>query len=91
MNKKVEKVLWWVKTRVATLMVDEGGDVLMEYIVLTVLIILPLVGASTGFFNPSGRTFDVEGALGGEDFGTFGNAFVQFYRLVMSGVCLPLP
>ena len=70
---------------------EERGDVLMEYVVLTVLIILPLVGASTGFFNPSGRTFDTEGALSGEDFGTFGNAFVQLYRLVMSGVSLPLP
>lgn len=70
---------------------EERGDVLMEYVILTVLIVLPLVGASTGFFNPSGRTFDVEGALGGEDFGTLGNAFVQLYRLVMSGVCLPLP
>ena len=69
----------------------ERGDVLMEYVVLCVLVILPLVGASTGFFNPSGRAFSVEGALGGEDFGTFGNAFVQLYRLVMSGVCLPLP
>lgn len=70
---------------------EARGDVLFEYVILTVLIILPLVGASTGFFNPSGRTFDVEGALGGEDFGTFGNAFVQLYRLVMSGVSLPLP
>ena len=70
---------------------EERGDVLMEYVILTVLLVLPLVGASTGFFNPSGRTFDVEGALSGEDFGTFGNAFVQLYRLVMSGVCLPLP
>ena len=70
---------------------EERGDVLMEYVLLTVLIILPLVGASTGFFNPNGKTFDVEGALGGEDFGLLGNAFVQLYRLVMSGVCLPLP
>ena len=60
-------------------------------VLLAMLVILPLVCASTGFFNPSGRTFSVEGALGGEDFGTFGNAFVQLYRLVMSGVCLPLP
>lgn len=70
---------------------EARGDVLLEYVLLTVLIVLPLVGASTGFFNPGGRTFDVEGALGGEDFGTFGNAFVQLYRLVMSGVSLPLP
>ena len=70
---------------------EERGDVLMEYVLLTVLIILPLIGASTQLFDPSGQTFNVEGALSGEDFGTFGNAFVQFYRLVMSGVCLPLP
>ena len=69
----------------------ERGDVLFEYVLLTVLIILPLIGAATAFFNPSGSTFMVEGALSGEDFGTFGNAFVQLYRLVMSGVCLPLP
>lgn len=65
----------------------------MEYVVLTVLIILPLVGASIALFDPSGGkpTFDTEGALSGENFGTFGQAFVQLYRLVMSGVCLPLP
>ena len=72
-------------------LLDERGDVLMEYVLLTVLIILPLIGASTGIFDPSGRTFNIDGSLSGEDFGTFGNAFVQLYRLVMSGVCLPLP
>jgi len=70
---------------------SERGDVLMEYLLLTILIVLPLVGASTGFFNPSGRTFYVEGALSGDDFGILGNAFVQLYRMVMSGVSLPLP
>ncbi len=77
--------------RVSSRLRDDRGDVLMEYVLLTVLIVLPLVGASTGFFNPSGRTFYVEGALSGDDFGLFGNAFVQLYRMVMSGVCLPLP
>lgn len=67
------------------------GDVLMEYVVLSVMIILPLVGASTFFYNPSGATFDVEGALGGEDFGLLGNMFVDLYRMVMSGLSLPLP
>jgi len=70
---------------------DRSGDVLMEYVILSVLIILPLVGASTYFYNPSGATFDVEGALGGEDFGLLGNMFVDLYRMVMSGLCLPLP
>lgn len=67
------------------------GDVLMEYLLLTLLIMLPLVGASTFLYNPTGRAFDVEGSLSGEDFGFFGNSFVQLYRLVMSGLCLPLP
>ena len=70
---------------------DQSGDVLMEYVILSVLIILPLVGASTYLYNPSGTTFDVEGALGGEDFGMLGNMFVDLYRMVMSGLCLPLP
>lgn len=70
---------------------SDRGDVLLEYVLLTILIVLPLVGASTGMVNPSGRTFFVEGALSGEDFGTLGNAFVDLYRMVMSGVSLPLP
>lgn len=69
----------------------ERGDVLMEYVLVTVVIILPLVGASTYLYNPSGTTFDVEGALGGEDFGLLGNMFVDLYRMVMSGLSLPLP
>lgn len=70
---------------------SSSGDVLMEYVVLSVLIILPLVGASTYIYNPSGATFDMEGALGGEDFGLLGNMFVDLYRMVMSGLSLPLP
>jgi hypothetical protein len=63
----------------------------MEYILLTVLIVLPLVGVSGGVFNAGGRMFHVEGAVSGEDFGILGNAFVDLYRMVMSGVSLPLP
>ncbi len=70
---------------------NSSGDVLMEYVILSVMIILPMVGASTYFYNPSGATFDVEGALGGEDFGLLGNMFVDLYRMVMSGLSLPLP
>jgi hypothetical protein len=70
---------------------DDRGDVLMEYVLVTVVIVLPLVGAATYLYNPSGVTFDVEGALGGEDFGMLGNMFVDLYRMVMSGLCLPLP
>ena len=67
------------------------GDVLMEYVIVTVFIILPLVGAATASFNPAGRAFYVQGAIAGTDFGFFGNSFVQLYRMIMSGISLPLP
>ncbi len=70
---------------------DERGDVLMEYVLLTALIVLPLVGVSTELVNVSGRTFSANNAVSGEDFGVLGNAFVQCYRMIMSGICLPLP
>lgn len=70
---------------------DKRGDVLLEYVLLTILVVLPLVGASTGLVNVSGRTFFVEGGISGDDFGSLGNSFVQLYRMVMSGVSLPLP
>jgi len=69
----------------------ERGDVLMEYVLLTALIVLPLVGVSTELVNVSGRTFSASDAVAGEDFGLLGNAFVQCYRMIMSGICLPLP
>lgn len=70
---------------------SERGDVLLEYVLLTILVVLPLVGASTGLVNVGGRTFFVEGGISGEDFGSLGNDFVQLYRMVISGVSLPLP
>lgn len=65
----------------------------MEYVLLTVLIIVPLVGGFTYIFDFSGKPpmFNPEGALAGQDFGVVGNSFVQLYRMVMSGVSLPLP
>jgi len=73
---------------------SERGDVLMEYVLLTVLIIIPLLGGSSILFNPAGappmfENFDKE--VTGENFGMLGNSFVQLYRMVMSGVSLPLP
>jgi hypothetical protein len=45
-----------------------------------------------GLVNVSGkRTFSPDGAVKGEDFGLLGNAFVDRYRMVMSGIALPLP
>ena len=70
---------------------DERGDVLLEYVLLTVLIILPLVGVSIGLVNVSGQVFSPDGPVQGDDFGLLGNAFVNRYRMVMSGISLPLP
>ncbi len=70
---------------------EKRGDVLMEYVLLTALIVLPLVGVSTELVNVSGQMFTASNAVSGEDFGLLGNAFVQRYRMIMSGICLPLP
>lgn len=61
----------------------ERGDVLMEYVLVTVLIVCPLVWGSVRIFDPAG-------SLDG-DFGYLGNSFVKMFRLVMSGIGLPLP
>ncbi len=63
---------------------NKKGDVLMEYVILTTMIIVPLVGLGNFMFN-------IDGSLTGDDFGLFGNSFVNFYRMVMKGICLPLP
>jgi len=89
MNRHSKNVFSW-PDRFAGMACDRG-DVLMEYVIVTVLIVLPLIGAATGLFNPSGSTFAVGGALDGEDFGIIGNAFVEVWRRVMCGVALPIP
>ena len=73
------------------LLSEERGDVLMEYALITMIIVLPLVGVSVGLVNPGGQTFSPDGPVAGNDFGLLGNAFVQRYRMVMSGISLPLP
>ena len=78
----------WIFKRIP---VEERGDVLMEYVLLTLVIILPLVGVSVGLVNVSGETFSQGDAVAGDNFGLLGNAFVSRYRMVMSGISLPLP
>ncbi len=65
---------------------DKRGDVMLEYVLIMTLIILPLVSGSEILFNPSG----VDDA-GKRDFGTFGNAFVEFYQRLVCGIGLPIP
>lgn len=69
----------------------DRGDVLAEYVLLTLFILLPLIGASVGLINPSGSTFTVDGTLDGGDFGLFGNAMVAMFRRIMCGLALPIP
>ena len=81
----------WVKG--TTLLQCERGDVLMEYVLLTVLIVIPLIGGSSILFDPAGGEpmFSDFNQQRSGDFGLLGNSFVQLYRMIMSGVSLPLP
>ena len=81
----------WIVRQWMRLTACQRGDVLMEYVIVTVLIVLPLIGASTGFFNPAGQTITVRGTLEGQDFGLFGNAFVGAFRRIICGISLPIP
>ena len=90
----MKKVMEKVQPVLGGLWRSDRGDVLMEYVLLTVLIIIPMIGGSSILFAPGGDgpTFnDMNGQVSGENFGILGNSFVQLYRMVMSGVSLPLP
>ena len=67
------------------------GDVLLEYVIVTVFIVLPLIGVASAGFSPGGRSFTVKETLEGQDFGVIGNAYVEMYRRIMSGIGLPIP
>ena len=66
-----------------TLQRDQRGDVLMEYVILLVCIITPLILGVGALFNPSG---DYTG-----NFGAFGGAFQQWYQRLVAGISLPIP
>jgi len=70
---------------------EERGDVLFEYVLLTLVVILPLVGVSFGLVDVTGEAFSPDDAVQGKNFGLLGNAFVDRYQMIMSGLCLPLP
>jgi hypothetical protein len=70
---------------------EERGDVLFEYVLLTVGVLLPLVGAAALGFNPGGATFTTDGTLAGDNYGVFGNALVESLRRILCGLSLPVP
>jgi Flp pilus assembly pilin Flp len=71
---------------------DQSGSVLAEYVLVTCMVVLPLVGLGNQVFSPSGGAmFNIDGTVAGGDFGAFGNTVVDFYRKIMCGVSLPTP
>ena len=71
---------------------DRQGGVMLEYVLLTLVFILPLIGVSFGLVNANGQQlFSPAGAVTGENFGLVGQAIVDRCRMIMCGLCLPLP
>lgn len=71
---------------------DRQGGLMMEYVLLTLVFILPLIGVSFGLVNANGQVlFAPADAIVGENFGLVGNAIVDRCRMIMCGLCLPLP
>ena len=82
----------------------QRGAVLMEYVILSVGVVLPLIASAMFVINPSGfdvsvQTFDINPATGAitssgttsTTFGLLGDVFVGWYQRIMCGVALPIP
>ena len=67
------------------------GSVLVEYIMLNLLILLPLVGFGLGGGSDVGRP--VFNAVNDqrESLGFFGDELARWYQRVVDGICLPIP
>ena len=89
--------------KIRSYMKDERGAILMEYVILTISFLFPLVLYDTFFFDvapspthlgassePGNILFNVSGSVQG-DFGYFGNRFVEWYQRMMCGLALPVP
>lgn len=71
----------------------ERGDVAMEYVLLMVLIIVPLVCGSKVIYNAGGGT-TASAAIALEkedDYGIVGNNLVKMFRRTFMGLALPVP
>lgn len=75
----------------------ERGDVLMEYVLLMVFIIVPVVCGSKIVYNAGGGGTQgtmVSAAIGLEkedDYGIAGNRIVNMIRRTFMGLALPIP
>lgn len=73
---------------------SDSGGVLLEYVLIMVLIVVPLVGASKFISSPSGTVLfstHMPTDSAHENYGALGNEFVNWVRRIISGVCLPVP
>ena len=71
----------------------ERGDVLLEYVLLMVLIIVPVVCGTKVIFDVGGGSTS-SAAIGLEkedDYGIVGNNFVKMFRRTFMGLALPVP
>jgi len=75
----------------------DRGDVLLEYALLMVFIIVPVVCGSKVLYNAGGgNTADVTASVGlalekTDDFGIVGNNLVGMFRRTFAGLALPIP
>ena len=74
----------------------ERGDVLLEYVLLMVFIIVPVVCGSKIVYNANGGTNGsmTSVAMGIEkedDYGIAGNQLVRMFRRTFMGLALPIP
>lgn len=77
MTTKSANLGQWARRRM------QRGDVLLEYVILLVFIITPLVLGTNVLFNPAG---DYKG-----EFGAVGNSFHNFYTNLVTGISRPTP
>ena len=87
MRIDVSTQVWRLWRGVSSFLASSRGDVLMEYVVMTLLIVGPLIMASEGLL------FNIQGLAEGDvdNFGYVGQRFVLRWRMIMCGVGLPLP
>ena len=74
----------------------DRGDVLLEYALLMVFIIGPVVCGSTVLYNAGGGNAGVTASAGRalektDDFGIVGNNLVGMFRRTFAGLALPIP
>ena len=69
----------------------DAGGVLMEYVLVTGFIVLPLMIVGLAMANPTGKPTFVLLPGEGESYGFLGQYLVNACRELMSGVALPLP